>query len=80
MTQKRSCQTPLRSSQKKSGPCGIRSRPTLSERSSCVDSRPLDADFVAALIEAGANKQGVADALKFARIQRIPAGNSGYAR
>ncbi len=52
----------------------------LSERSSCVDSRPLDADFVAALIEAGANKQGVADALKFARIQRIPAGNSGYAR
>ncbi len=52
----------------------------LSERSSCVDSRPLDADFGAALIEAGANKQGVADALKFARIQRIPAGNSGYAR
>ena len=52
----------------------------LSERSSCVDSRPLDANSVAALIEAGANKQGVADALKFARIQRIPAGNSGYAR
>ncbi len=40
----------------------------------------VDADSVAALIEAGANKQGVADALKFARIQRIPAGNSGYAR
>ncbi len=30
MTRKRSCQIPVRSTQKKSGPCGIRSLPTSS--------------------------------------------------